>query len=318
MITMDRVIEKINNAKSIAVFPHINEDGDALGTCFAFAAVMKRLGKEAVVYVNEIPEKRLEFMGTDYVVYDEDKTYYHDLCACLDCGDLQRIGRRVKLFEEIGNSINIDHHKTNTNFADANYVLGGASAAAEVLYRVFEKMDIKLEKQEAESLYTAICSDTGSFKYSSTSPQTMRIAAELMEYGFDFSEISRRLFDCRSYDAALMCAEVTMGMKSYENGQIAVVTVDDSIYEKYGMDVKDAPNFVDIPRCIEGAEVAACIKRQNGVIRVNLRSNGDADVSKVALAFGGGGHARAAGCNIEAASLEEAEKKVAEALRKVL
>lgn len=315
---MNRVIEKINNAKSIAVFPHINEDGDALGTCFAFAEVMRRLGKEAVVYVNDIPEKRLEFMGSDYVVYDEDKTYSYDLCACLDCGDLQRIGRRIKLFNEINNSINIDHHATNTNFADANYVCGGASAAAEVLYCVFEEMGITLEKREAEHLYTAICSDTGSFKYSSTSPKTMRIAAKLMEYGFNFSEISRRLFDCRSYDAAMMCAEVTMGMKSYENGKITIVTVDDSIYEKYGIDVKDAPNFVDIPRCIEGAEAAACIKHQNGTIRVNLRSNGNADVSKTALSFGGGGHLRAAGCNIDASSLEEAEKIIADALRKVI
>lgn len=315
---MNKVIEKINNAKSIAVFPHINEDGDALGTCFAFAEVMRRLGKVAVVYVSEIPEKRLEFMGTDYVVYDEEKTYNHDLCACLDCGDLLRIGRRVKLFDEINNSINIDHHATNTNFADANYVVGGASAAAEVLYCVFEEMGIELEKNEAEHLYTAICSDTGSFKYSSTSPKTMRIAASLMEHGFDFSEIEHRLFDCRSYEAALMCAEVTMGMKSYEDGKITVVTVDDAVYEKYGMNVKDAPNLVDIPRCIDGAEIAACIKHQNGTIRVNLRSNGDKDVSKVALEFGGGGHARAAGCNVEAKSLEEAEKLVVDALRKVL
>lgn len=315
---MNKVIEKINNARSVAVLPHINEDGDALGTCFAFAEVMRRLGKTAVVYVSEIPEKRLEFMGADYVVYDENKTYEHDLCACLDCGDLQRIGKRVKLFNEINNSINIDHHATNTKFADANYVCGGVSAAAEVLYCVFEEMGIKLEKSEAEHLYTAICSDTGSFKYSSTSPKTMRIAAELMECGINFPEIEHKLFDCRSYNAELMSAEVTMGMKIYENGKIAVVTVPDELYEKYGIEVKDAPNMVDIPRCIEGVETAVCIKHQNGTIRVNLRSNGYADVSKVALMFGGGGHARAAGCNVEAESLEDAEKIIVDALRKVL
>ena len=315
---MRDVIEKIKNAMSVAILPHKNEDPDALGSCFAFMKVMKSMGKEARVYVSEVPEKRLAFIGSEYEVYDASKTYSHDLCVCIDCGDLQRIGEREKLFNEIGASVNIDHHYTNTNFADANYVDGNASAAGEILYMLFGEMGVTIDKETAELLYIAICSDTGGFKYSNTTPRTMRICAELMEYGFDHSEVARLLFDRQSFAAARMCAEVTLSIKSYEDGKIKLVTIPDDLYEKYDIAVKDAPNMVDIPRRIEGTEVAVCIKHQDGDIRVNLRSNGDADVSKVAVKFGGGGHVRAAGCSIDAKTLEEAEEKIVAALKEVL
>ena len=313
---MREVIEKIKNAHQVAVLPHINEDADALGSCFAFASVLRRMGKEAIVYVSEIPEKRLAFIGADYVVYNKEKTYTNDLCTCIDCGDLKRIGDRAKLFEECSDSINIDHHFTNTKFANANFVDEEASASGEILYMLFKEMDIQLTDDEARLLYTAICSDTGSFKYANVTPRTMRIAADLLEYDFDHSDISRRLFDCESEASALMRAEVTQNIKSYANGKIRVVAVAEDIYEKYNLPVKDAPNLVDVPRCIEGTEAAACIKPQNGEIRVNLRSNNYVDVSKVALEFGGGGHVRAAGCGISGKSLEEVEKLIVEALMK--
>ena len=137
---MQAVIDKIMEAKSVAVLTHLNEDPDTIGSCFAFAKVMRKLGKEATVYVNGRIESRLAFIGNDYVLYQEGMKHNHDLCACIDCGDLGRIAERKSLFEEINNSINIDHHLTNTNFADANYVDGKAAAAGEILYALFEKM----------------------------------------------------------------------------------------------------------------------------------------------------------------------------------
>ena len=313
---MRKVIEKIQNAHSVAIIPHINEDADALGSCFAFASIMRRMGKEAVVYVSEVPEKRIEFIGEDYVIYNPEEVYSHDLCACIDCGDLKRIGDRVKLFNECENTINIDHHFTNTNFAQANYVDAKAAAAGEILCMLFKEMCVEITNDEAASLFGAICSDTGSFKYSNVTPRTMRIAAELLEHDFDHADIARRLFDCESEKSALMRAEVTQAIHSYLGGLIRVVTVGDDIYEKYDIAVKDAPNFVDIPRCIDGTEVAVCIKPQNGQIRVNLRSNNYFDVSETAVKFGGGGHVRAAGCNIDAKNLCEAEKMIVSALEK--
>lgn len=310
---MREAIEKIKTASSVAVFPHMNEDPDALCSCFAFAEVLRQMGKNAVCYTNEPVEKHLDFIGGSYEVYDKDKSYSgYDLALCLDCGDIERLGDREKLFHEIGNSVSIDHHCTNTNFADVNFVDGDASATAEMLFDVFNEMRVALNNKIARFLYIAMCSDTGCFKYSNVSPKTMRTAAALLEFEFDHAEIARLLFDTYALNVMKLKSELMQNVHSYADGKINVVTVDSSIYEKYGVEAKEAPNIVDIPRCVAGTEIAVCIKRQNGGIRVSLRSNGDADVAAVAVAFGGGGHAKAAGCSVEAETLEEAEKIIVE------
>lgn len=315
---MKKIIEKIKSARSVAVFPHINEDPDALCSCFAFCEVLRDMGKTAVCYTSESIEKHLDFIGGEYEVYDKTKTYSHDLAVCLDCGDMERLSERRKLFDEIGSSVNIDHHRTNTNFADINYVDGEASATGEILCTLFKEMNVNFTDKIARLLYTAICSDTGCFKYSNVSPKTMRAAADLLEFDFDHAEIARLLFDTCALNVLKLKSELMQNIHSYADGKISVVTVDDSIFSKYGVEVKEAPNIVDIPRCVIGTEIAVCIKRQNGDIRVSMRSNGESDVSEVSTVFGGGGHAKAAGCSVDADTLEEAEKLIVEECIKAL
>ncbi|MCI5604424.1 MAG: bifunctional oligoribonuclease/PAP phosphatase NrnA [Clostridia bacterium] len=317
-IEMHRVIEKIKQSKSVAIFPHINEDPDALCSCFAFAEVLKKQGKEAVCYISEEIEKHLAFLGGEYVIYNGKSEYIHDLALCLDCGDFERLGERKKLFYEIGNSVNIDHHYTNTNFADVNYVDGAAAATGEILFEMFRKMGVEFNERIARYLYIAISSDTGCFKYSNVTPKTMRAAADLLEYKFDHAEISRLLFDTYSLNVLKLRAEVTRNIHSYADGKINVAAVKDALFSQYELDAKEATNIVDIPRCVAGTEIAVCLKNQNGTVRVSMRSNGNADVSKIAMKFGGGGHTKAAGCGIEAKTLEEAEKIVVEECLKVL
>ena len=315
---MQAVIDKIIKANSVAVFPHVNEDPDAIGSCFAFAKVLRKMDKKATIYVSGKVEARLAFMGTDYVMYYEGIEHDHDLCACLDCGDIDRITERKSLFEQIGNSVNIDHHLTNTNFADANYVDGNASATSEILFKLFAEMGVEIDDDIAKDLYTAICSDTGCFKYSNVTPKTMRTAADLLEYNFDHAEIARLLFDCESLAATKLKAEVTEGIKSYADGKISLVTLDEKLGEKYGICKEDIPNLVEIPRRIEGTEIAVCIKHVKDGFRINLRSNGKADVAKVATEFGGGGHVKAAGATLHQPTPEEAEKAVVDACIKAL
>lgn len=307
---MQAVIDKINAAKSAAVITHINEDPDTLGSCFAFAKMFRKMGKKATVYVSGKIEERLAFMGSDYVIYEKGMGHDHDLCVCIDCADLERIGERAALFAEIGNSVNIDHHFTNTLFADANYVEGGAGSAAEILAKLFREMKLRPDNEIAKDLFTAICSDTGSFKYSSVTPATMRIAADLLEYDFDHAEVARLLFDTESLAATQLKAEITGTIKSLAGGKITYVTADEKDGEKYGIQPEDIPNLVEIPRRIAGTEIAVCIKKTEKSYRVNLRSNGNADVAKAAAALDGGGHVKAAGASVKADSMEEAVKKV--------
>ncbi len=315
---MDRIIEKIKAAHSIAVLGHINEDPDSIGSCFAFAHMMRNMGKEAVVYMSAEPEKRLAFMGSDYVIYNENINPEHDLCVVLDCGDIDRLGDRKAIFDKASSTVSIDHHHTNTYFAQENYVDGDAPAAAELLCRLFRKMEIKLDTEAAKQLYCALSSDTGGFKFSNVTPTTMREAADLLEYGFDHAELARLLFDSDTFEETRFKAEVMQSIKCYADGKICLVAIDKDMANRCGLEENQVPNVVDIPRRVVSCEIAVALKEADDEIRINLRSNGEADVSKVALKFGGGGHIKAAGGGIKNVSMEEAIQQVLAACIEVL
>ena len=315
---MDKIIEKIRDAKSIAVLGHLNADPDAIGSCFSFAHMMRNMGKQATVYLSEPIEDRLRFMGSDYVVYDGKNAKKHDLCVCLDSGDIERLGSRRRIFDEADVTVSIDHHFTNTLFAQFNYVDSKSSAVGEILCELFRRMGEKLDAEAAKQLYTAIASDTGSFKFSNVTPKTMREAANLLEYDFDHAEILRMLYDSKTFDELRFSAEVIMRMKSCLGGKLTIVSIDKEMIERNGLEEEQVPNIVDIPRSVAGTEVAVSLREKDDTIRVNLRSNEYVDVAEIALHFGGGGHKRAAGCNIDGKTLEEAEAAVVELCSKLI
>ena len=315
---LNEIKEKISESKSVAIITNINEDPDTIASCLAMKRVLENMGKTATIYVSGIVEKRIWFIGRDYQMYKPQKNYNHDLCICIDCGDVLRIGDRKALLDEIQNSINIDHHRTNTGFAQVNLVCPEAAAAGEILFYMFKELDIPIDDEIARLLFTAISSDTGSFKYSNVTPRTMHAAADLLEFDFDNALISHLLFDSNSMESSMIEAKALMEMECYADGKIKLVTMKKSVCEEYGIAMQDAPNLVDVPRRIEGTEIALCFKEIDCGIRVNLRSNGEADVSKVALELGGGGHIKAAGVTLEDKTMEEAKAIVVPLCEKAL
>ena len=312
---MDKIIELINNAQKCAIIPHVKADGDAIGSCLAMRSLLRKMGKETVIYVEEPVEKRLEFLNEDIaVIYDGEKIDC-DTCIVLDCGDMGRVSKRELIFRTALNTINIDHHRTNTFFADANHVEPDACATGEILFKLFKKMGQTLDAEISEYLYAAICSDSGCFAYSNVSPDTFRIAAELIGYDINHAEIARQLFDCEDINSEKMKAELTGRISSYYDGRLRVVTVSENDTARYGIKPEDIQDLVNLPRRIRGTEIAAALKQYDGKIRVSLRSNGDADVAAVAMVFGGGGHTKAAGCTMNVDSLKEAEKMIVEACK---
>lgn len=314
---MKDIIKVIEKAKSVAVIPHVSADGDAIGSCKAMAEVLTGMGKDCVIYNEEPVEKRLGFLADGIVVYNGEQKQ-HDICIVLDCGDLERVGSRRPLLDAAESVINIDHHKTNTYFGDVNLVQATACATGEILVSLFEEMGISLTKKAAEYLYTAICSDSGCFKYSNVSAETLRRAARLLDVGFDHSRITHLLFETVPLNVKLMMAEATQNIRLYFDGRLKIVSADEALIKKYELRNDEIEGLVDIPRQIEGTDIAAAIKCVDGKIRASLRSNNDTDVAEIALTFGGGGHAKAAGCTIDAESLEEAEKLIVEACGRVL
>lgn len=306
---MEKIIEKIKSANTVAVFPHVNADPDALGSCYAFCEAMRLMGKRAVCYVEEIPQQRFQFIGGEYTLYTGEADVY-DLCASLDCGDMERLGSRAEIFNNAHDTINIDHHVTNTLFAQANYVEGDAAATGQILCEFLPKLGIKINDTIARYLYTAICADTGCFKFSNVASKTLRYTADLLEYDFDHAEIARLLFDTDSLSVTKFKAELMGSIESYADGKLSVIELSDELYEKYGIPESEVPNVVDIPRRVEGTEVALCFKPKKDGIGVNFRSNSYVDVSKISIKFGGGGHERAAGCTVHEGTMQQVKRAV--------
>ena len=311
---MEKVIELINKARNVAILPHVNADGDAIGSCMAMREALRGMGRNAVIYAEEEPEARLKFISDGIVIYSGESVEC-DTCIVLDCGDEQRIGERKAIADKADAVVCIDHHKTNTGFGTASYIEPATSSTGEILFKVFRAMGIEPDRNTSRYLYAAICSDTGCFAYSNVSPDTFRIAAELISCDIDHAEIARELFDCVDMQAELLKSELTSRIRSYYGGRLRTVTADEGIIEKYGVSPREVTDLVNLPRRIRGTEAAASVKFNNGAIRASLRSNGDTDVSDIAAKFGGGGHCKAAGCTIDAPTVEDAEKMIVEAFR---
>lgn len=314
---MRKVVKAIKKAKTAVILPHLNADGDALASCRAMAAALHRLGIKSVIYAEEKVTERLAFVGDGIRIYNGESVAF-DTCIVLDCGDADRTGERRELLDKAKVVVNIDHHKTNTKFGDFNYVDATASATGEILYDVIRKMGVKPTGNIARFLYIAICSDTGGFAYSNVSPKTFRIAAKLIGCDINHAEISRLLFDCVDIESEKLKAVLVRLIQSYDGGKIRTVTVTKALAEECGVEVKDIQDVVNLPRRIRGTEIAVALKETDKGIRISLRSNGNADVSRVALAFGGGGHIKAAGCTITDKTVSEAEMCVVDECRRVL
>lgn len=307
----EQAIKKIQAAETIAILAHISEDADAAGSSFALAEVLRGMGKEAVCYFSDTLEARLRFMDGEYTVYTGQALPAYDLCISLDAGGIDRLGSRAAIFNQAGNTVSIDHHCANTNFAQVNCVVPDISSTGELLWSLFQEMGAALTKPAAAALYTAIAGDTGCFKYSNVTPDTLRIAAALLEVGIPHAEICRRLFDTNELAMLQFKGWVMQNIKSYFGGQLRLVAVDQADFDRFGVAEKDAGDIVDIPRSVQGTEIAVAIRQLPEKTKISFRSNGRYSVNEIAARFGGGGHMMAAGASVSPAEQDIVKRIVA-------
>ncbi len=303
---MNNIIQAIKESSRVLLFPHIHPDGDALGSCFALCSSLRAAGKQADVLLEEEYPARFSFMDADYLIYDDVKQYTPDLCIAVDSSDTKRLGKRIAVFS--GHTACIDHHTTNEYFANVNYVQERA-ATGEMIFELIQKMGLPLSKYEAEWLYTAISSDTGNFKYSNTTSQTHMIISELYRVGIDAYKINKHLYDTRNYSELLLTKQAIENIQFYQNKTVAVT------YIPYSPDIdwEETGALSNLMSSITGVEVGIFIKEaEPKKYKFSLRSNLTADVAKIASFFGGGGHVRAAGFEVEDINLQETIEKVVE------
>ncbi len=290
---MKSIVEKIKNAQKIAIFNHENPDGDALGSAFALKLILIALGKKAEVFLRQGDERTREYKlvkGTENNGLSVEEC---DLKVAVDCADIKRLGTMKEFFS--GNTAAIDHHMTHVEFAEST-LLVDAPATGEIIFDLAEMLGVELTHDMAHNIYVAITCDTGSFKYSSTTPKTHVVAAKLLEKGVDIGYISKCVFDTKSFDYFRAYRKGIDSLELFENGKIAVLSITEEDFKELGVDETIIDGIVELPRSVEGAEVGAYIRqREDGAFKVSLRSNGDVDVAKAAVAFGGGGHIKASG-----------------------
>ena len=297
---MSKLLSAIEKAETIAIGGHVRPDGDCIGSCMGLFRYIKKnyRDKQVCVYVEEIPD------AFDYLKEEDafcEKPSY-DLFISLDCGDEERLGDAQKVMEKTPYVLNIDHHITNTKFGNET-VVKEASSTCEILYGLMEEE--KLDAGIASALYTGIIHDTGVFKHSNTTKETMEIAGKLIAFGIPFGKIIDDSFYRKTYKQLQIMGRCLMESVRIMDGRCLFSIVRQNVMKLYEAKPSDLDGIIDEMRTTEGVEVAILLdEREPGEFKVSMRSNEIVDVSVIARYFGGGGHVRAAGCAIKGSAFD--------------
>ena len=315
---MERIEEILDGVKTMGIGGHVRPDGDCVGSCMALYLYIKKWYPKihADIYLEKPKPVFGHIACMDEVKYEAGEEKEYDLFVTCDVSALDRLAVAREHFAHAKKTVCIDHHISNPGFADTNHVKGEISSASEVLYSLLDKEKIDLDI--ATAIYTGMIHDTGVFQYSSTTPETMRIAGELMKTGFDFSRIIDESFYQKTYLQNQVMGRVLAESIMLLDGKCIVGYMKMRDMEFYGVQPADLDGIVSQLRLTKGVEVAMFIyEHASQLFKVSLRSNGKVDVSKIASYFGGGGHIRAAGCDL-AGSMYDVINNISEQIEKQL
>ncbi len=299
----------IKEGRRFLVASHENPDGDALASTLALANALREMGKEAVAYnVDGVPEGFAFLPGASTVVRELEGREPFDACFVLDAGELRRAGNHLR--SVCRTLINIDHHPFSEDFGEIYFVDEKASATGALIYRILKGMDHPISDAVAPCLYTAILSDTGSFRYSNADPEAFHIAAEMVRGGVDPWSVASGLYESQDEKRLQLLARALATLTTSSCGRLASVSVTTAMMEETGAGPEHTDGFVNYPRSIRGVEVGLFF-RQIGpnAFKVGFRSKGAVDVGALARELGGGGHHNAAGAVVEG-TLEQVRSAV--------
>ena len=311
---MDQIINHIKEANHILLASHSDPDGDAVGSLLALGIAIGRRGQKTTIYnASPIPAVYRFLPSVERIVRHIKKASTYDLALIMDCGNLPRIGEASTTVSQIPVVINIDHHISNTGFGDIQLIDPSACSTAEIVYRLIKALDAPLDKAIATSLYTGILTDTGSFRFSSTNQAAFAISQEMAELGVEPHDVAQHVYGTYSLGRIKLLNLALDSIEISENGKLSIMTVTGAMFAETGTHPEDVDGMINYARRIEDVKVAALIQeQQNGNTNsnshcryhVSLRSDGNVDVAAIAGSFGGGGHASAAGFQIEATLTE--------------
>lgn len=309
----------IKSSKNILIISHVNPDGDTLGSmCGLYSAIYENFKKKCdMLAVSKVPSVYEYLPNTNLIksLDDIDKSREYDLVINVDVASFDRICDAGILFEKAKYTVNIDHHKTNNGYADLNIINPNASSTGEVLFKCFENMEWKINLDTAICLYTAILTDTGSFRFDNTKPETFECASKLVEIGVNPSDIYKKVYESDSKTLVMFQAHCISKAKFLYDDKLAYTVVYRKDMEKFGANDECMEGLTEKLRAIVTTKIAFVAKEmKSGGTKFSMRSK-FADVAQICEVFGGGGHKFASGCTIKA-PVDEAVKKMLEEIKR--
>ena len=316
-MTLDNILEEIKKAETIVLLAHENPDGDAIGSVLAMGLALKSMGKNPDMIIREFPRTFNFLPGANEVKQNSDVQKY-DLAISLDCADLRRLVGK-EYFEEARKTIVIDHHGTNSMYADINFVNPVSPACCEILAGMFTYFDIDINQDIGSCILTGIITDTGGFKYQGVTAETFEFTAELLRKGVNVSEIYKKALETRTRANFELLKRTLDRMEILEDGKVTFTYMTSKDKEELNVQPGDDEGLVEIGRDVEGVEVSIFIKQRDNEdkYKVSMRSNDDVNVSDICYIFGGGGHPRAAGCLLQG-NIQQVKDKILKEVRRCL
>lgn len=313
MINVEKCARLLKSKDNILILTHAHPDGDTLGSAFALCRALLSLGKKAKVKCADVIQSKYDYLFEDINVpdFDEDFIVAVDVATENLLGDLADVyAGRVDLC--------IDHHGTNTHYAKKLLLNADAAAACEIVFKVIKALGVKIDLGIANCLYTGLTTDTGCFRYASATSNTYRAAAELIDLGVDNGRINRIMFETKTKTYAALERMALEGMQFFCNERVCVITITQEMYKRTGSNEHETEAIAPLTRQIEGVEIGITIREKaDKSCKSSIRTFESVDASKLASAFGGGGHKQAAACRFDC-GVEDAKKMLIEKCKEML
>jgi bifunctional oligoribonuclease and PAP phosphatase NrnA len=309
---LSQVVELIESKRRFAITSHIRPDGDSLGSSLGLHWLLRALEKDAEVIMRDpVPHSYQQLPGAQHVRVTPAVDQPYDAVFVIECSDITRPGL-IDLEKQF--VVNIDHHSTTALFGKVNWIDSTASAVGEMIYNLCKATGVRVTKEIAECVYTALITDTGSFHYSNTTERTFKVASELVRTGVKPAKTAESVFASYPWSRIQLMGEVLSTARRDASGHIACMRQSLEMQRRAAASDEDADGFVNYPLTVGEVEAVALLKECSpGVYRTSLRSKGDVNVARVAEMFGGGGHRNAAGCTLQG-TWEEAEQRIVDLL----
>ncbi|MGL5416679.1 MAG: DHH family phosphoesterase [Clostridium sp.] len=323
-MSLKDVAKKILEAKKIGISYHVSPDGDAMGSALALLNGLRYLGKDAYIISKDVIADNLEFLSLGKEVDGNTVSPKQgtDLVVVVDCGNFERISADLSFYK--GFLINVDHHISNDEYGNLNYVDVKAASTGEIIFELLNILSINFNEKTdilnkiGTCLYTTIVTDTGSFRHSNVTERTHNIASKLIGVGVDNTEIYRNLFDNRKMRKLNLMGYAFETARLYFDDKVIVVGLSEDILKKYDCEQEDTSDVIGNLLSVKGVEVAVLLKETADGTKASLRSKNDFDVRRVAECFGGGGHVKASGVMQKGVYLEDAKENLLEKIESEL